>query len=124
MTLVGGPLGLLAGSLAGGAATQEAIRRQSDTYVLHMSPDEEEAAAVASSNRRSASAARLSTHNTDEEIIQQLEREDPQKKKPWKFGDNIRNVVQKGKEAAGRDADAGYKPGDFSRGLGLFSRKK
>ena len=116
LTLVGGPLGLLAGSLAGGIATQKAMRSPggADGTLAH---DEASAA-------RCTSMATRSTHSNDEDIMLQLERKEQRPmngKKPWKIGDNLRNVVKRGKEAAGRDADTGYKPGDFTRGL--FSRE-
>lgn len=122
LTLVGGPLGLLAGSLAGGVATQEAMRRQGDTHDLH--PSDEALRRSTAARHPHSFTQHSSITSTDEEIMIQLEREGnaANEKKPWKFGDNIRNVVQRGKEASGRDPDAGYAPGDFSRGL--FSRKK
>lgn len=118
LAVVGGPLGLVAGSLLGGAATQEAIRRRNEPFEL---PHE--------SSRTETRRPNLSTWDTDEEIVSQLEDSNLQHQyahqgdhtKGWNFADGIRNVAQRGKQADGRDINSGYKFGDFSRGL--FAKK-
>ncbi len=111
-----GPIGLIAGSFLVGNATQAAMRQKEETH-QQVEIDVE---------RPPSASGQLYSHSNDSEILRQLERDTNHHKdnikKPWKFGDNIRNAVQRGKEATGRDATSEYHFGDFSRGL--FSDRK
>jgi hypothetical protein len=104
-----GPIGLLAGSLIGNAVTRDVMHRRSGDQELE---------------HTSVSSRSLSTREPSEnpQIQYQRDQDDHSQVEGWKFGDNIRNVVQRGKVANGRPKDDGNKFGDFSRGL--FSKKK
>ena len=98
---IAGPIGLMAGSLIGGEATRELINRP------RCDVDEPK--------------SEVSTREDSPVLTQQLEKDEKSVGEGWKFGDNIRNVVKRGKEADGRPKNDGYKFGDFSRGL--FAKK-
>jgi hypothetical protein len=107
--VIAGPIGLLAGSLIGNVVTRDVLhRRKCDQELEHPS----------------VSSRRLSTQEPSESssLQYQWDQDDHSQVEGWKFGDNIRNVVQRGKVSNGRPKDDGYKFGDFSRGL--FSKKK
>ena len=99
---IAGPVGLMAGSLIGGQATRELVNRPSCDVDMPQSE---------------VSARGLSTQEDSPVLKQQLEKDEKPVGEGWKFGDNLRKVVKRGKEADGRANKDGYKFGDFSRGL-------
>jgi hypothetical protein len=100
---IAGPLGLLAGSVLGGVATKEVIHRRSDDRECE----------------DSSQSLSAHEHSVDSTFLQQRGQSQQDR---WRFGDNIRSAIQRGKEADGRHKSEGYKFGDLSRGL--FSKEK
>lgn len=93
--LVGGPIGAVAGSVAGSLGSQAALRRRQ-----HQS--------MSSSNSNISDA--IGGKDEDKAGNNTLS-------SSFRLGDNIRNVVVRGKEATGRDVDAPFRVGDFANGL-------
>lgn len=108
---IAGPIGLMAGSVIGGAATREVLQRRTG--------DNDVEKPSASTSRDSPSqVSNVNPHS----MYQSEEDEKAVEERGWSFGDNIRNVVRRGKEAGGRQKNDDYKFGDFTRGL--FSSAK
>lgn len=117
-----GPIGFVAGSLIGGTTTQQAMMQRRKDEAL---PDQQQQDRPSqgepcnfpldASGSNYGMAPQDATDMNNNSAIST-------ESKPWRFGDNVRNAVQRGKEVAGRDSTSEYQFGDLTRGL--FSRRK
>jgi hypothetical protein len=108
LTLIGGPIGLVAGSLVGSQATQVAMQQRQSSNSSD-NPDDE-------------ILRQLDRGTQNDDILRRMDEEDTVlPRQPYRLGDLTRGIVARGKKATGRDAESPYQFGDFSRGM--FSGK-
>eukprot|EP00549_Striatella_unipunctata_P007490 CAMPEP_0118689746 /NCGR_PEP_ID=MMETSP0800-20121206/9667_1 /TAXON_ID=210618 ORGANISM="Striatella unipunctata, Strain CCMP2910" /NCGR_SAMPLE_ID=MMETSP0800 /ASSEMBLY_ACC=CAM_ASM_000638 /LENGTH=805 /DNA_ID=CAMNT_0006587191 /DNA_START=9 /DNA_END=2426 /DNA_ORIENTATION=+ len=125
MGFVGGPVGLVAGSVLGGAMVGSIVTGKKDTIKEERSKEEndfEETKHVGQlqENEQTHFApdqARSSDGGHGIAEQQTSQNADSQEKRGYRFGDITRGVVARGKRADNRDDQSGYKFGDFTRGL-------
>ena len=131
LTLIGGPVGLLAGSWIGGSTTKKVIRSKE-------SAGGEEDDSLREVNRddfdQDIDHDMTISHSPTEEVLsisnenQYQTCKDPsnvvtssllvdQGTKPYQFGDLTRGIVSRGKKARHKDDKSSYQFGDFTRGL-------
>ena len=150
LSLVGGPLGLVAGSLLGSHATQNHVSKRNGGNT-----DQSAAQDLAShgahtmdgvsandvlimqqlnrpgcleSRPQASSPQRVRADNSHPPIAAAVNPSSTstyqgQEHTPYRLGDNIRGVLARGKAADGRGKDSEYKFGDFTRGLFVSSRR-
>jgi len=125
---VAGPIGLVAGSLAGGVATQSMMakkqKQEAQEGLIDLRMEESKAyESIVAFNMKdtptdlSKSTADSTAPLTNPKFPSQVD----DSAKTFILGDNIRGVLFRGKEADGRHETSSYKFGDFSRGL--FSKR-
>jgi hypothetical protein len=113
-----GPIGFVAGSLAGSQATQSALHKKKDTPPP---PPCTTSRTISGSTGADNSSF---MHPDDQDLVNQLEHHnnDDSSKPAFRLGDNLRGIAARGKQVTGRNDSSSYQFGDFSRGL--FSGKK
>jgi hypothetical protein len=127
LTLIGGPVGLLAGSWIGGSSTKKVIRSiesteeekdespreannddfEHDIAIIPGPADEE--SSKSNDNQYQTCKEPENSVNSSMLVVQGA--------KPYQFGDLTRGIVSRGKKTRHKDDNASYQFGDFTRGL-------
>jgi hypothetical protein len=120
LTLIGGPVGLLAGSLMGGSTAKKVINSldsggqdaSGDSIRQDNGDDFEQNIAIPGPTNEGEIVSECDIQATQNPASHQNVG-----KKTYQFGDFTRGVVARGKLASQRDEGSSYKFGDFTRGL-------